>query len=272
MSDRLTAKQLQARLVHELGDDYRYTDRTLREWARRPTDPLPSQRDGPRGHITFDWDQVLEWLEQEADRQEGAAPPEWTASLAAGVLLTPSAVARELDMAPATIIARLRNWNIRPAETRKAKGQHGEAHYYRLRDIIDALTASARAEDPDALPAVERDAYYRSELRKDELRRQRGELIETDDARRVFGALVQLLAHDYDLIPDILEHKANLGPTALDAVQQYLDEAREERARSIVDLQTQLTAPAREDDAPINATTGAPKAEDASRPRANAAG
>ena len=240
MSDRLSAKALQARLVKELGDEYRYTDRTIREWARRGNDPLPSHRDGPRGHLAFEWSEVLEWLEAEADRQESATPPEWTASVAAGVLLTPSAVARELGMSPDTVMARLRDWNVRPAEVRKSKGQHGEAAYYRLRDILDAFTASARAEDPDALPATERDAYYRSELRKDELRRQRGELIETDDARRVLGALAQVQADGFDLLVDVLEHKANLPAVALDAVQAHIDGVRDTQARRIVELQKTL--------------------------------
>jgi len=245
--DLLTTAQLQSRLVAELGDEYRYTARALQQMAARDQHPMPVAvrhgEQGRRGHL-FDWDAVLEWLEAESSRQDTAGA-DVVSTLSGGILVTIRAMSAELGMDYYTLARRLESWNVEPVKYRKGTGP--AAGLYSVGAIFAALTASARAEDPDALPAVERDAYYRSELRKDELRRQRRELIEVDDARRVLGALVQLLAHDYDLIPDILEHKANLGPAALDAVQQYLDEAREERARSIVDLEAQLTAPPIED-------------------------
>jgi hypothetical protein len=238
---RLTARELQARLVQELGDDYRYTERTLRNWANRAQHPLPSDKDGQRGHLSFDWDQVLEWLEAEAERQDQAAAPDFETSLSGGVLLTIAAVARELEMSPDTVRARLRDWNMRPVETRTSKGRAGVADYYRLRDILDALTASARAEDPDTLPASERDAYYRSELRKDELRRNRRELIEVDEARAVLSEMVAVRRDFYDLLPDMLEHKAHLDPAALAVVEREINAARTREVETLLELHARLT-------------------------------
>lgn len=239
LSAPLTIRQLQARLVSELGDEYRYTDRAIRNWITRPQDPLPVARDTTQGRgYLLDWDATLEWLVAEADRREAAQPPDSIASITDGIQVTLRALARELEIHVDTLTNRVRAWNIKPVDNRMARG--GPVDYYRLRDLLDALTASARAEDPDSLPALERDAFYRSELRKDELRRNRGELIEIDDARRILGELVAVRRDFYDLLIDVLEHRAGLPPSALDIVQNEIDSVRGREVEAILELQAKL--------------------------------
>jgi hypothetical protein len=239
----LTTKQLQARLVQTFGDDYRFTERTLRNWTTRPEEPMPCRRKSTRAGepYLYDWDDVVNWLEAEADRQDSDAVERGTiASHAQGILVTIRALARELETHVDTLTARVRAWNIQPILNKTIRG--GPVDYYRLRDILDALTASARAEDPDSLPAQERDAFYRSELRKDELRRNRRELIEVDDARRILGELIAVRRDFYDLLTDTLERRANLNPAALEIVEKEIDGVRAREAETILELQAKLRA------------------------------
>lgn len=235
----LTTQELQARLVSELGDGYRFTARTIQSWASRPDHPLPSTRsnNGQRAHYRFDWDEALEWIEQEADRQENANP-EFLSSVSSGIQVTVRALSRELEMAPETLLGRLRDWNIRPVDRRTVQG--GAVDYYQLKHIFDALTASARIEDPDSLPAGERDAYYRSEQRKDDLRKSRGELIQVDDARMVLADLVEIRSNFYDLIPDRLQRHIGLTPEALTLIETEIDKLRAEEAATLADLHKRL--------------------------------
>lgn len=238
--ERITTQQLQARLVAELGEAYRFTTRTITAWASRAENPLPSSRSntGQRAQYRFDWDEVLEWLEAESDRLE-AATPETISSLATGIQVTVRAIARELEADPQTILRRIQTWNIRPVDRRTIQG--GAVDYYQLRHILDALTASARTEDPDSLPAIERDAYYRSEMRKDELRKSRRELIEADEARAILAEIVAVRRDFYDLLPDILETEATLLPEALELVQRQIDKARAREAETLLELNARLT-------------------------------
>lgn len=236
---RLTTQELQARLVTELGEDYRFTPRTIQAWAARSEYALPSTRSntGPRAQYRFDWDEVLEWLEREADRQE-SANPEFLSTAATGIQVTARALSRELEMSPETLLARLRDWNVRPVDRRTVQG--GAVDYYRLRHILDALTASQRAEDPDSLPAAERDAYYRSEQRKDDLRKSRRELIEVDEARMLLAEIVEVRSNFYDLIPDRLHRLVGLTAEALVRLESEIDKLRAEEAAVLEDLRQRL--------------------------------
>lgn len=239
----LSTRELQAKLVKELGDGYRFTERHLNALARREHNPMPCAvpaGPGTRGN-RWDWDQVLEWLEQETERTDQAE--EVQISGAEGIRVTIRALAEELQMDKGTVLNRLRDWNISPVGKRTNR-TGPPADLYRLRDILDAFTASTRAEDPDMLPATERDAFYRSELRKDELRRQRQELIEIDDARRIFHALIDARKDFYELLPDRLEQHIHLAPEALSEIERQIDKHREAEAQIIRELHAKLTTSA----------------------------
>ncbi|MEA3641279.1 MAG: DUF1441 family protein [Lamprobacter sp.] len=240
LSPLLTTKELQARLVKELGDGYRFTERYLNALGRREHNPMPcASPAGPNNRGNgWDWDQVLEWFEQETERED--AEDDVQISGAEGIRVTVRAIADELRMDQRTVIDRLRNWNIAPVGKRKNR-TGPPADLYRLSDIFDAFTASTQADDPDMLPATERDAFYRSELRKDELRRQRGELIEIDDARRIFNRLIEVRRDFYELLPDALERKLNLDAAALDEIQRQIDKTRQAEAQRILDLHAELS-------------------------------
>lgn len=244
MGEQLTGKQLQSKLVAELGEAYRYTTQTFIKWSKRPDNPLPLARVGVHNGLEtlYDWDSVLEWLEAEADRLE-AGEIDFIATKIDGIQVTLRSLSRELEMHVDTLTARVRAWNVQPVANRTIR--RGPVDFYRLRDLLDALTASARAEDPDSLPAQERDAFYRSELRKDELRKSRGELIEIDDARAVLSQIVAVRRDFYDLLVDTLEQRANLAPDHLDLVQVEIDKVRAEEAQALVALHQKLTAPER---------------------------
>ena len=92
--DLLNIGQLQARLVEEFGEEYRYTPRAIRAWVKRPENPIPVARAaaGRRGYL-FDWDEVRNWLAAEAGRQE-TADTGTVSSMADGIQVTLRALAR----------------------------------------------------------------------------------------------------------------------------------------------------------------------------------
>jgi phage terminase Nu1 subunit (DNA packaging protein) len=210
----------------------------LRDMLDRADNPLPVVERGPRGRgHTFDPAAIRRWFAEEFERQAASALPEITTSTAAGIQVTASALARELGMHPHTLARRIRDWNVAPA--REVPGRT----YYRLGALLDALTAAAKAEDPDSLPPTERDAHYRAEGRKDDLLRARGELRKAEEVARHANRLARVLTNALDLIPDTLESRCQLGPEALALVEQTLDAARTNLAEELRAIHIELTTP-----------------------------
>lgn len=231
----LTTKELIGALVAELGDAYRYTPSRISQLVTRDEHPMPvAEQGGPNRSHKFDLDDVLDWLEQEAARQDARQEP--VVSVAGGVQLTITAVSRELDTHNQTLARRLADWNVQPVQRR------GGVDYYRLRDILEALTASSAAEDPEMLPAQERRAHYQAEQLRDSLRVSRRELIEVDEARGLLGQLMAVRADFYDLLTDRLEQKAQLAPEALSLVESEIDAVRSAEAAAVEALHAKLTA------------------------------
>lgn len=237
-SEIIDTKAVCSRLVAELGENYRFTPRRILQLVNRDRDPLPTVGPVAKGKPAwFDWDHVLEWFDAEVDRR-AAGQQNTVVSLTDGIQLTVSAFARELGRHPQTVARIVNEWNVEPIARRATRG--GETDFYRLRDLLDAITASTTDTDPDSLPATERDAYYRSEMRKDELLRNRRELVRVDEAIEIFNAVVSPLRDAFDLLPDALERQAKLTPEALVIVETVADNFRREIAAEIIRLQEKL--------------------------------
>ncbi len=209
---------------------------------KRPLNPLPVHVRG-KGHRggghRLHPGAVRQWFAEEFERRN--APPTPDAIIASpdtGILLTASALARELGMHPQTLTRRLRDYRVEP------RRQTAGVTWYRLSDMLGALTAAAKAEDPSTLPPQDRDAHWRAEAREDEVRKSRRELIPVGEALGLMNTLAGALRDFYDLIPDTLEGKCGLGPEALALVERELDDARRANAAQLREIQAQLTGAA----------------------------
>lgn len=201
----------------------------------RPTHPLPVAVPGAPGRSSlFDPTEARKWFAEEFERQAAPPMPEVISGPDTGILLPYSVLAREIGLHPNTLARRLADYAVQPAR------QVGNKTWYRLADMLGALTAAAKAEDPDSLPPADRDAHWRAEARKDEVQTKRRELVTAKDAVATLSALAVVLRDACDLIPDTLEARCQFPPAALDLVQQALDEARTEIAGKVEALRAQL--------------------------------
>lgn len=208
--------------------------------SHREPDPLPVAIPGGRGKGNshrFDVGDAREWFAAEVERHLAKREAEILTGAATGVLMTCTMLARELGTAPDTLAKRLRDWKVQPAR------QSTSHTYYRLADMLGALQAAAKAEDPDSLPPTERDAHYRAEARKDDLMKSRRELIPVSEAIPLINSLASLLRDFYDLVEDTLETQCGLPPPAILAVRQQLDEVRTAQAVRLQEVQEQLLHP-----------------------------
>lgn len=226
--------------------------RTSTQWVQtltaRAVNPLPIHvrnagklKNAHRYHPTA----VRQWFAEEFERRNVPPPTQArpsvpdisdaiTYTVATGILLTARALADELHMHPNTIVRRIRDYNVKPQ--RQTPG----ATWYRLGDMIGALQAGAKTEDPSSLAPQERDAHWRAEAREDEVRKNRGELIPVADAISLMNTLASALRDFYDLIPDTLEGKCGLSAEALAVVERELDDARRANAQRLREIQSQL--------------------------------
>jgi hypothetical protein len=209
----------------------------IHKMVDRAVNPLPAYTREGQGRATqFDPAAVRQWFAEELDRR--ASPPADDVMVCGpdGVLLSASTFAREIGTHPQTLARRLRDYRVDP---RRVIGGHP---YYRLRDILDALNAAAKTQDPNSLSPQDRDAHWRAEAREDEVRKNRGELIPVNDALNLVHVLASALRDGCDLIPDALEAKCNLSPEALAVVENEIDNVRRTMAAGLRDTQARLLA------------------------------
>jgi hypothetical protein len=210
----------------------------LSKMVNRATHPLPVAVPGGQGRSSlFEEAAIRQWFLEEFERAQSAGAPEIESGVATGILVSYSAMAREIGMHPNTLAARLADHAVAPVR------REGKRDLYRLRDIWEALLAVAKAEDPDSLPPTERDAHWRAEARKDEVMRTRRDLVETADALAVLGALAGVLRDACDLIPDMLEARCHLSPEALEQIVAAMDTAREDIAAKTLELRDKILTP-----------------------------
>jgi hypothetical protein len=211
------------------------TTQWLRDMARRGEHPLPMAAPGQRGKSAlFDPEAVREWFAEEFERRLADTGTPVLAGETTGILLTASMLAREIAIHPQTLARRLREYHVQPA---RVAGTHT---YYRLGDMLAALTAAQRVEDPDSLPPTDRDAHWRAEARKDDVMKARRELVLTREAVAVVNALATLLRDAVDLIPDALESRCRLPAEALETVELEMDAVRRQIAIRVRELQEQM--------------------------------
>jgi hypothetical protein len=214
------------------------TSAWVSKMTARPLHPLPVAVPGAPGRSSlFVPADVRCWFAEEFERQ---SPQDLINSPETGILLPYSVLAREIGTHPNTLAKRLADYAVQPAR------QVGGKSYYRLADMLAALTAAAKAEDPDSLPPSDRDAHWRAEARKDEVMTKRRELVTTADAIATLSSLAAILRDACDLIPDALESRCQLSATALDLVTQTLDATRLEISARVQALRASLLRPEQE--------------------------
>lgn len=207
------------------------TPQWIRLMTKRASNPLPIAGYGnPNRAALFDPQTVREWFAEEFERRAAATEATVIGSQSTGILLTASMLARELGMHPQTLARRLREYNVQPARVGSV------STYYRLCDMLSALTAAQRVEDPDSLPPSDRDAHWRAEARKDDVLKTRRELVQTREAVGVLNALASLLRDACDLIPDALESRCQLSSAALAVVEREIDNVRSQIATRVREL------------------------------------
>lgn len=201
----------------------------------RPEDPLPCEIPGPkgRGH-RFNPIAVRQWFAEELERQAERRAQPILSSPSTGLLVTASAVALDLGMAPQTMQKRLRDYQVQPVK------REGTAVYFRFKDVLQTLLQVTKDEDPDSLPPVDRDAHWRAESRKDQVLKERRELVDRSEASTVLARLAGVLRDSCDLITDRLEALHLLAPEVLETVQNEMDATRRLIARRVRELQTEL--------------------------------
>lgn len=131
-------------------------------------------------------------------------------------------LAEALMLDRGTLRKLLRERGIQSAGTRNRR------QVYSLREVIEATRRGPSGDvDLDALSPFERDALTRSLLREDEIRRRRLELLDAADVETLFARTFAEVARALETLPDVLESRAGLTPSALQLAEQMIDEARD---------------------------------------------
>lgn len=207
----------------------------------RPEHPLPIAIPGSRsGGHRFDPRDVREWFAQEYARHQAKREVGVISGEATGILLTASALARELGQHPNTLAKRLREYRVEPVRT------NNQAAYYQLGDMLAALTAGAQIDDPDSLPPTDRAAFWAAEARRDAVMQARSELVSTREAVVVLNALCGVLRDGCDLVVDAVESRCSVAPDVLAVIEGEMDSVRRQIANKIRELQVQLRQDAAE--------------------------
>lgn len=101
-----------------------------------------------------------------------------------------------LQLDPRTLSNRIKSHQVMPHEAYKNRG----GATYLLADVAKAAFSDVHycAINPDELSPRDRKDFYDSELKADQLRKLRGELIETSEARIHFDGITKSLLNFFD--------------------------------------------------------------------------
>jgi hypothetical protein len=99
----------------------------------------------------------------------------------------------------------------------------------------DRTTAETVTSEEEAmrLPPIERKQWFDSEATRVKLQRDKGELVDRQDAREEMATLVKVLAAACDSIPDDLERELHLPAAAVAAIEDRLDAVRTQIAERL---------------------------------------
>lgn len=122
---------------------------------------------------------------------------------------------------------RLKDQNVYPA------GKRGERDLYRLSDVFRALLAWNAANNPESLHPRDRKTYYQAQREKLRLDQEQGLLVSREHLRAELAVMARLMTDFLDTLPDRLEREENMGPQALEHLEQTLDAMRTELADHI---------------------------------------
>lgn len=139
-------------------------------------------------------------------------------------------IANETRLGRDTVAQTLDEAGIEPA------GQRGGHATYRLRDVLDALYSDER-QDPEAMPPLLRDAWYRGEDRRMKVAEARGELCHAQLVYELANGVTTAVSDKMLSLPARRSHEiaaevgAEIGTVsaALErAIREELDEAAED--------------------------------------------
>ncbi|MBL1293030.1 MAG: DUF1441 family protein [Thiotrichales bacterium] len=146
-------------------------------------------------------------------------------------LFSLSQLSNEFGPARETITKRLRAAGVRHHSMRAGHP------VYRVGDAARAILAEELAFqsicDPDELPPKDRLDYYRGSTEKRKQEVDEGRLIPADEHSQGMAEVVKILVRTLDTIPDVLEMKCKLSPSALIEIEGHCDAARVQLATEL---------------------------------------
>lgn len=106
----------------------------------------------------------------------------------------------------------------------KPAGKRGGHPVYRLKDVYDAIESQR---DPGNMNPYARLALAKAIKTEDEIRVRRRELLERTDVEATYGHLVQIVAQEYETLPDVLERDFGLTAQQAAGAERHCFKARE---------------------------------------------
>ena len=97
---------------------------------------------------------------------------------------------------------------------------------YHLRDCVTLIT-DPLTDDPEELAPRARKDWYDGELRRVELIKKKGELLEVDEMRREWAETIKSIMLTLETLVDVIERDVGLMPEQIKRIQDIIDNQRE---------------------------------------------
>ena len=141
--------------------------------------------------------------------------------------LSISQIASALGMDRKTVSKRLEAIAAQPA------GMRAGYPVYALATIVQALTATAKTQDPNTMGAFERRAWIASERDRLKLEQERGNLISRERHEDSVFGLVKICVRGLITLPDRLERDLRVTPSVVEYVSGCVGTLRDELASAV---------------------------------------
>ncbi len=97
---------------------------------------------------------------------------------------------------------------------------------YHLRDCV-TLISDPITEDPEELAPRARKDWYDGELRRVELEKKKGQLLQVDETRLIWAETLKSMMLTLETLVDVIERDVGLGPEQIKRIQDIIDGQRE---------------------------------------------
>lgn len=97
---------------------------------------------------------------------------------------------------------------------------------YHLRDCVKLIT-DPLSDNPDELPPRMRKDWYDGEMRRLELNKRKGQLLEVDEMRLTWAETIKSMMLSLETLVDVIERDVGLSPQQIERIQDIIDGQRE---------------------------------------------